>query len=206
MDKVHSPNFLQGRCGPTQPAPEVPFFSKRKEPKIRQRGSVLFGIFSKGKTAPLLSVLPYFFVCSPENGQSPFSELFCRKVTPPRELRLAKFSPPDCSASRRMSGFASAASGSGSLRRCSDFLGSGVSKGVMLDPFSWRSRNQVVPCAPFVHFLATGNGPQGAGAGSHPANRSCRDFPANNTAWRSRSSSNLRQSQSAPAAPRSRSE
>ena len=46
MDKVHSPNFLQGRCGPTRPAPEVPFFSKRKEPKIRQRGSVLFGIFS----------------------------------------------------------------------------------------------------------------------------------------------------------------
>ena len=43
MGKAHSPNFLQEPCGLTQPAPEVPFFSKRKEPKIRQRGSILFG-------------------------------------------------------------------------------------------------------------------------------------------------------------------
>ena len=148
---------------------------------------------------------PAFPCTVPRMKQVSFSELFHNKDTP-RELRLAKFSPPVCSASKQMSGIAPATSGSGSLRRCSDFLGSGVSKGVMLDPFSWRSSNQVVPCAPFVHFLATGNGPQGAGAGSHPANRSCRDFPANNTAWRSRSSPNLRQSQSAPAAPRSRSE
>ena len=48
MGKAHSPNFLQERCGLTQPAPEVPFFSKRKEPKIRQRGGILFGFFSGG--------------------------------------------------------------------------------------------------------------------------------------------------------------
>ena len=82
MGKAHSPNFLQERCGLTQPAPEVPFLPKRKEPKIRQRGSFLFGITSKGKTAPLLPALSCFFACGPENGQSPFSELFCRKVTP----------------------------------------------------------------------------------------------------------------------------
>ena len=35
-------------CGLTQPAPEVPFFSKRKEPKIRQRGGFLFGNTSEG--------------------------------------------------------------------------------------------------------------------------------------------------------------
>ena len=35
----------------------------------------------RGKTAPLLSALSCFSVCGPENGQGPFSELFCRKVT-----------------------------------------------------------------------------------------------------------------------------
>ena len=35
-------------CGLTQPAPEVPFLSKRKEPKIRQRGGILFGNTSEG--------------------------------------------------------------------------------------------------------------------------------------------------------------
>ena len=100
--------------------------------------------------------------------------------TSPRELRKAKFSPPVCSASKQMSGFASTTSGSRRLRRCSNFLGSGVSKGAC--PFRWRSRNQVVPCAPFVHFLAIGNGPRGAGAGSLPANRFCRNLPTKITA------------------------
>ena len=48
MGKAHSPNFLQEYCGLTQPAPEVPFLSKRKEPKIRQRGGILFGNTSEG--------------------------------------------------------------------------------------------------------------------------------------------------------------
>ena len=42
------PAFCKNLCGLTQPAPEVPFFSKRKEPKIRQRGGTLFGFFSGG--------------------------------------------------------------------------------------------------------------------------------------------------------------
>ena len=49
MGKAHSPNFLQEPCGLTQPAPEVPFLSKRKEPKIRQRGGILFGNTSEGQ-------------------------------------------------------------------------------------------------------------------------------------------------------------
>ena len=40
--------FLHEPCGPTRPAPAVPFFSKRKEPKIRQRGGFLFGFSSEG--------------------------------------------------------------------------------------------------------------------------------------------------------------
>ena len=62
-------------CGLTQPAPEVPFFSKRKEPKIRQRGGFLFGNTSEGHI--------------------------------PSGTSQAKFSPPVCSASKQMSGFAS---------------------------------------------------------------------------------------------------
>ncbi len=54
--KIPSPNLfcsLQGSpCGPTMqgsaPCTAVPFFSKRKEPKIRQRGGILFGFSSKG--------------------------------------------------------------------------------------------------------------------------------------------------------------
>ena len=73
MGKAHSPNFLQEPCGLTQPAPEVPFLSKRKEPKIRQRGSVLFG-FSSGGARPHLCFLRCpAFLCA---------ETFCRKVTP----------------------------------------------------------------------------------------------------------------------------
>ena len=41
-----------------------------------------------------------------------------------------------------MSGFASTTSGSRWLRRCSNFLGSGVSKGAC--PFRWKSKNQEV--------------------------------------------------------------
>ena len=36
----------------------------------------------RGKTALLLSALPSFSVCGPENGQGPFSELRCNKNAP----------------------------------------------------------------------------------------------------------------------------
>ena len=99
--------------------------------------------------------------------------------TSPRELRKAKFSPPDFPITRWLLGFASVTPRVvGTYVERTRYRYRGVSKGVMLDPFRWRSRNQEVPCAPFVHFLAIGNGPQGAGAGSHPAKESCRDFPA----------------------------
>ena len=65
----------------------------------------------RGKTAPLLSALSRFSVCGPENVQSPFSVLLRRKILP-RELRKAKFSPPDCSGSGRMLGLSRATSGS----------------------------------------------------------------------------------------------
>ena len=47
----------------------------------------------RGKTAPLLSVLPYFFVCGPENGQGPFSELRCNKHTPSGTSQSEVLSP-----------------------------------------------------------------------------------------------------------------
>ena len=47
----------------------------------------------RGKTAPLLSVLPYFFVCGPENGQGPFSELRCNKDTPSGTSQSEVLSP-----------------------------------------------------------------------------------------------------------------
>ena len=109
--------------------------------------------------------------------------------TSPRELRLAKFSPPVCSASGRMSGFAPAASGSGSLRRCSDFLGSGVSKGVMLDPFSWRSRNQEVPCVLFVKLSS--HKKVSAGVGCVSPHCSCRDHPTKSICGATRSTPRL---------------
>ena len=143
-------------CGLTQPAPEVPFLSKRKEPKIRQRGSVLFGNTSEGKTAPLLSALPYFFVCGPENGQSPFSELFCI----PSGTSQAKFSPPVCSASRRMSGIAPTTSGSRvpSLRVLTIDKQSGFQKGFtpFVKLFKLPKSNQEVFGTPLITFLVKG--------------------------------------------------
>ena len=101
--------------------------------------------------------------------------------TSPRELRKAKFSPPDFPLTRWLLGFASVTPRVvGTYVERTRYRYRGVSKGVMLDPFRWRSRNQEVPCAPFVHFLAIGNGPRGAGAGSHPANRLCRKFGEGN--------------------------
>ena len=132
----------------------------------------------RGKTAPLLSVLPYFFVCGPENGQGPFSELRCNKDTPSGTSQGEVLSP--CllrwQANAR---FCTCHFGQQStFVERTRYRYSGGSKGGRYDPLRWRSRNQEVPCAPFVHFLAIGNGPRGAGAGSLPANRSCRDYPA----------------------------
>ena len=62
--------------------------------------------------------------------------------TSPRELRKAKFSPPNCSAGRQTSGFAPTASGSKRLRRCIFYPRSGVSKGAC--PFRRNSKNQEV--------------------------------------------------------------
>ena len=51
----------KSECGPTRPTPAITFLSR-------------------GKTAPLLSALSYFFMCGPENGQSPFSKLSARTL------------------------------------------------------------------------------------------------------------------------------
>ena len=111
-------------CGLTQPAPEVPFLSKRKEPKIRQRGSVLFGNTSEG-------ILP--------SGTS-----------------QAKFSPPVCSANRRMSGIAPTTSGSRvpSSSVLTTDKQSGFQKG--RSPFRWKSKNQEVFGTPLITFLVKG--------------------------------------------------
>ena len=113
-------------------------------------------------------------------GKAHSPNFFTIKILP-RELRKAKFSPPDFPITRWLLGFASVIPRVvGTYVERTRYRYRGVSKGVMLDPFRWRSRNQEVPCAPFVHFLAIGNGPRGAGAGSHPANRLCRKFGEGN--------------------------
>ena len=132
--------------------------------------------------AGLLSPRPRFLSCRKERNQRFAKEEVSSLETPlrgtsPRELRLAKFSPPVCSASRRMSGIAPTTSSSRvplSNALTAD-MQSGFQKG--LAPFVkffklLNSKNQKVFGAPFVHFLAIGNGPRGAGAGSPPANRS----------------------------------
>ena len=67
--------------------------------------------------AGLLSPRPRFLSCRKERNQRFAKEEVSSLETPlrgtsPRELRLAKFSPPVCSASRRMSGIAPTTSGS----------------------------------------------------------------------------------------------
>ncbi len=159
--------FCKDVAGLLSPRPR--FLSCRKERNQRFAKEEVSSLETplRGKTAPLLSALSYFSVCGPENGQSPFSKLLRRKI----------LSPPDCSASRRMSGIAPTTSGSKRLRHLCFSLGSGVSKGAC--PFRRKSKNQKVFGAPFVHFLAIGNGPRGAGAGSPPANRSLQGLPCN---------------------------
>ena len=102
----------------------------------------------------------------------------------PRELRKAKFSPPDCSANRRISSIAPATSGSRvpSSSAFTSNMQSGFQKG--LAPFVkffklLNSKNQEVFGAPFVHFLAIGNGPRGAGAGSLPAKKVMQELSCN---------------------------
>ena len=136
--------------------------------------------------AGLLSPRPRFLSSRKERNQRFAKEEVSSLDSPPRgtsprELRKAKFSPPDFPITRWLLGFASVTPRVvGTYVERTRYRYRGVSKGVMLDPFRWRSRNQEVPCAPFVHFLAIGNGPRGAGAGSHPANRLCRKFGEGN--------------------------
>ncbi len=135
-------------CGLTQPAPEVPFFSKRKEPKIRQRGSILFGFSSKGHI--------------------------------PSGTSQAKFSPPVCSASGRMSGFAPATSGSKVL--LSSVLSTdtvGFQKGSYLTPFVGGSLGVSGPSGPdcvFGDFLHTRKSPR---CGARSSTMFLQGFPRN---------------------------
>ena len=66
----------------------------------------------------------------------------------PRELCKAKFSPPVCSGSRRMSNTGVPLRTAECFCRAHLLTMCGVSKGAC--PFSWRSRNQEVPCVLFV--------------------------------------------------------
>ena len=110
---VFAGRFLQDPfAGLLSPRPRL--LSSRKESNQRfakeEVSSLDFPL--RGKTAPLLSALPYFFVCGPENETSFILRTFFTIKIPPRELREAKFSPPVCSASKQISGFASTTSGS----------------------------------------------------------------------------------------------
>ena len=92
-----------------------------------------FSELSAKPFAGLLSPRPRFLSCRKERNQRFAKEEVSSLETPlrgfsPRELRKAKFSPPVCSASKQMSGFAPATSGSKRLRRCSFYPRSGVSK------------------------------------------------------------------------------
>ena len=64
-------------------SPRPRFLSSRKERNQRFAKEEVSSLETplRGKTAPLLPAFSCFSVCGPENGQSPFSELFCRKVT-----------------------------------------------------------------------------------------------------------------------------
>ncbi len=122
--------------------------------------------------AGLLSPRPRFLSCRKERNQRFAKEEVSSLDSPPRgtsprELRKAKFSPPDFPITRWLLGFASVTPRVvGTYVERTRYRYRGVSKGVMLDPFRWRSRNQEVPCAPFVHFLAIGNGPRVQGRGA----------------------------------------
>ena len=96
----------------------------------------------RGKTAPLLSALPYFFVCGPENGQSPFSELLHHNATPSGTSQSEVLSPYLLRQQE-------------DVRYCTCRFGqqevtslqilsweNGVSKGAC--PFRWNSKNQEV--------------------------------------------------------------
>ena len=101
--------------------------------------------------------------------------------TSPRELRLAKFSPPDFPITRWLLGFASVALRAvGTYVERTRYRYRGVSKGVMLDPFRWRSRNQVVPCVLFVKLSS--HKKVSAGVGCASPQRFLQELPCKNSA------------------------
>ena len=103
--------FCKDVAGLLGPRPR--FLSSRKERNQRFAKEEVSSLESslRGKTALCFLHYPTFLCAVPRMKQVSFSELFHNKDTP-RELRLAKFSPPVCSANKQMSGFALATSGS----------------------------------------------------------------------------------------------
>ena len=140
--------------------------------------------FAESPSAGLLSPRPRFLSSRKERNQRFAKEEVSSLDSPlrgtsPRELRLAKFSPPVCSAGKQMSGIAPTTSDSMRLRRCRFSLGSGVSKGATpLSPeFQKPGGFWCALCETFfTQESFRGCGPR------RPTNRLCRDFPAKNFA------------------------
>ena len=70
----------KSECGPAQPAPEVPFFSKRKEPKIRQRGGFLFGFSSKGQDRTSAFCVALLFCVRSREWTKSILRTFCKNL------------------------------------------------------------------------------------------------------------------------------
>ena len=68
-------------CGAPRSTPRLLSFHEESNQRRAKEEVSSLDSPPRGKTAPLLPALSCFSVCGPENGQSPFSELFCRKVT-----------------------------------------------------------------------------------------------------------------------------
>src|SRR5699024_9375643 len=109
------------RCGLRKPAKGLEDCSEKEQRSFSCPHHLKLD-FAESPSAGLLSPRPRFLSSRKERNQRFAKEEVSSLDSPlrgtsPRELRLAKFSPPVCSASRRMSGFASAASGSRWLRQ-----------------------------------------------------------------------------------------
>ena len=169
--KIPSPNLfcsLQGSpCGPTMqgsaPCTAVPFFSKRKEPKIRQRGGILFGFSSEGQDRTSASCVIMLFRVRSREWALPILRTFLQKSYFPRELCFAKFSPPICSGSRRMSNTGVPLRTVECLCRAHFLpMQRGFKRGAapFVKLFKLPKSNQEVFGASFVDFFATRNRPR----------------------------------------------
>ena len=109
------------RCGLRKPAKGLEECSEKEQRSFSCPHHLKLD-FAESSSAGLLSPRPRFLSSRKERNQRFAKEEVSSLDSPlrgfsPRELRLAKFSPPVCSANKQMSGIAPATSGSRRLCR-----------------------------------------------------------------------------------------